>query len=67
MLDDPALGGGIQHINDCFNAYLNRKDRDLEKLISYGDKLANGAVFKRLGFLVKINPNGTELIEPRQA
>jgi predicted transcriptional regulator of viral defense system len=67
MLDDPAIGGGIQHVSDCLNQYLTRKDRSLEKLIDYGDKLSNGAVFKRLGFLAEMNPNGAELIKACQA
>jgi predicted transcriptional regulator of viral defense system len=63
ILDDPALGGGIQHVSDCLNAYLERTDRSDEKLIAYGDQLGNGAVFKRLGFLAERNPNGAKLIE----
>jgi predicted transcriptional regulator of viral defense system len=53
MLDDPALGGGIQQASDCLNAYLKRPDRSDHKLAEYGDKLGNGAVFKRLGFLAE--------------
>jgi predicted transcriptional regulator of viral defense system len=53
MLDDPALGGGIQQVSDCLNAYLKRPDRNDQKLADYGDKLGNGAVFKRLGFLAE--------------
>lgn len=53
MLDDPATGGGIQHVVDCLRAYLTRSDRDDGMLIRYADKLGNGAVFKRLGFLVE--------------
>ena len=30
-----------------------RTDRDDQKLIEYGDRLGNGAVFKRLGFLAE--------------
>ena len=52
MLDDPAVGGGIQHVSDCLRAYLVRSDRDDGALLRYGDRLGNGAVFKRLGFLV---------------
>ena len=51
MLDDPVIGGGIQHVSDCLTAYLRREDRDDEKLVEYAVKLGNGAVFKRLGFL----------------
>ena len=53
MLDDPKLGGGIQHVADCLATYLAGKPRNDEKLISYADRLGNGAVFKRLGFLAE--------------
>jgi predicted transcriptional regulator of viral defense system len=61
MLDDSAVGGGIQHVADCLAAYLRRGDRDDEKLIEYAVRLANGAVFKRLGFLAERLPEGAEL------
>ncbi len=61
MMDDPALGGGIQHGADCLNAYLRRADRDPNKLIEYAERLGNGAVFKRLGFLAERTPEGAEL------
>lgn len=63
MLDDPALGGGIQHVADCLNSYLSRSDRDDQKLIEYGEQLGNGAVFKRLGFLAERRANGVKLAE----
>ena len=28
MLDDPELGAGIQHVDDCLASYFGRKDRD---------------------------------------
>ncbi len=61
MLDDPAVGGGIQHVSDCFAAYLRRDDRDDEKLVNDAVGLDNGAVFKRLGFLSEYFSGGTEL------
>lgn len=61
ILDDPAIGGGIQHVADCLAAYLRRGDRDDEKLIEYAMRLGNGAVFKRLGFLAERLPEGAEL------
>jgi predicted transcriptional regulator of viral defense system len=61
MLDDPAVGGGIQHVADCLAAYLRRSDRSDEKLIECAVQLANGAVFKRLGFLAERLPKGAEL------
>ena len=53
MLDDPALGGGIGHVADCVAAYLAHGERDDEILLAYTDRLGNGAVFKRLGFLAE--------------
>ena len=61
MLDEPAIGGGIQHVTDCLAAYLRRDDRDDEKLVDYAVNLGNGAVFKRLGFLAEHFPGGAEL------
>src|SRR6185312_9647202 len=61
MLDDPALGGGIQHAADCLKAYCARSDRSDQKLIDYAVCLGNGAVFKRLGFLAERLRDGTEL------
>jgi predicted transcriptional regulator of viral defense system len=63
MLDDPALGGGIQHVSDCLNVYLKRSDRSDQKLIEYGDQLGNGAVFKRLGFLAEKRDDSARLVE----
>jgi len=64
MMDHPAIGGGIQHVSDCFSAYLKRADRDDAQLLDYADRLANGAVFKRLGFLAESDPNGIALAAP---
>lgn len=61
MLDDPTVGGGIQHVADCLAVYLQRRDRENEKLIDYAVRLGNGAVFKRLGFLAERLPDGTEI------
>ena len=53
MLAEPKLGGGIQHVSDCFAQYLEREDRDDELLVDYARKLNNGAIIKRLGFLAE--------------
>ena len=62
MLDDPAVGGDIQHIADCLAAYLRRNDRDDSKVIEYASLLGNGAVFKRLGFLAERLPDTARLV-----
>lgn len=62
ILDDPALGGGIQHVADCVSTYFKRSDRDDRKLIEYADHLGNGAVLKRLGFLAELSGAGEALL-----
>ena len=62
MLDVPDLGAGIQHVSDCIAAYLDRRDRDDDKLVAYADRLGNGAVFKRLGFLAERGSDSAELV-----
>lgn len=52
MLNEPSVGGGIQHVASCLNAYLALDESSLETLVEYGDRLGNGAIFKRLGFLL---------------
>lgn len=52
MLADPALGGGVRHVSECLNAYLALDDAKPELLIELARQLGNGAVFKRLGFLL---------------
>ena len=53
MLDNPKLGGGIQHVSDCLGVYLKHPDRSDDTLITYAEKLSNGAVMKRLGYLAE--------------
>ena len=64
ILDDPAVGGGIQHVADCLSVYLTGKERDDVTLLGYAARLGNGAVFKRLGFLAERHPEGATLVEP---
>jgi predicted transcriptional regulator of viral defense system len=51
ILDLPRLGGGIRHAAEILRAYLD--DHDPMELIAAGDRVANRAVFKRLGYLVE--------------
>lgn len=53
MLSDPKLGGGIRSTVDMFLNYLKSENSDIELLIGYAKRLGNGAVFKRLGFLLE--------------
>lgn len=60
-LDDPSLVGGIRHGAEIVDAYLG--DHPSSTLIEYGDRLGNGTVFKRLGYLLeRVLPDARELI-----
>lgn len=50
-LDAPAIGGGIRHVAEILSTYLDEHDPNL--LIDYGQRLGNGTVFKRLGYLTE--------------
>lgn len=53
MLDDPGLGGGIRSVADMFINYLKSENKKMELLLKYAKQLGNGAVFKRLGFMLE--------------
>ena len=53
LLDAPSAGGGSQHVAHCVGSYLRHGDRNDDLLIDYAERFGNGAVFKRLGFLVE--------------
>ena len=53
MLADPALAGGIRPVADVLKAFLRDHEKAIQALLDYGDRLDNGAVFKRLGFLLE--------------
>lgn len=64
MLGEPRLGGGIRSVNDMLLNYLRSEAKNLDLLIGYADQLGNGAVFKRLGFLLeRYAPNEQGTIE----
>jgi predicted transcriptional regulator of viral defense system len=64
MLNDPKVGGGIRSTVDILNNYLRTENRNLELLIQYAERLGNGAVFKRLGFLLeRLAPKEVNLIK----
>ena len=63
MLGDPALGGGIRHVKDCLDEFLKEGKAPPKELIATAERFANGAVFKRLGFLLEQRGGPEELIE----
>lgn len=52
LLATPAWGGGIRSVVDVLQAYLKSDHRSLPLLLDYAARLGNGAVFKRLGYLL---------------
>jgi predicted transcriptional regulator of viral defense system len=54
ILDDPRLGGGMRNGADVLAQYMASPHRDDALLISYGDRLGNRTVFKRLGYLIEL-------------
>jgi predicted transcriptional regulator of viral defense system len=53
MLADPKLGGGIRPTVDMLMNYMKSENKNVDLLIEYAKRLGNGAVFKRLGFLLE--------------
>jgi len=53
MLATPAVGGGIDNVADCAATYLRSRETSRDLLLRYAEQFANGALFKRLGFLAE--------------
>jgi predicted transcriptional regulator of viral defense system len=63
LMNDPALGGGLRPTAEIFSNYFKSNHKDTKLLMHYAEKLENGAVFKRLGFLMeRIVPQEKEAI-----
>lgn len=58
----PAMGGGIDHVADCLATYARQSGYDGNLLIRYAEQFANGAVFKRLGFLAEVRLKNEALV-----
>jgi predicted transcriptional regulator of viral defense system len=64
LLHNPQWGGGIRSVVDMFTIYLKSENKNLALLGDYAKRLGNGAVFKRLGFLMeRYAPDELELID----
>ena len=63
LLSDPMLGGGLRSTVDMLQDYLAADQKDLDLLLEYADRFGNGAVLKRLGYLLeRIAPKETAAI-----
>ncbi len=63
MLDDPSLGGGIRHVYECLNRFLKESKTEQREIIDQAKQFDNGAIFKRIGFLLSLIPGNEELSE----
>lgn len=52
ILANPKFGGGIVHTIDSLKQYLKSDHYNEYLLIDYATRLNNGAVFKRMGYLI---------------
>jgi predicted transcriptional regulator of viral defense system len=63
-LRHPALCGGIRHLADIMREYGGSTEHDFNKLLDVARKAANGAAWKRLGYIAELLwPEEKNLIE----
>jgi predicted transcriptional regulator of viral defense system len=68
LLDDPRLGGGMRHIAEIVHTYVMSDHRRDRLLLDYAERVGNGAVYKRLGYLVeRLGIDAPELVAVCQA
>jgi predicted transcriptional regulator of viral defense system len=53
FLVDPQMGEGIYNVIDILTKYLDSDHKNMDLLFGYAKRLYNGAVLKRLGFLLE--------------
>ena len=61
MLAMPEVGGGIDHVADCLDAFRKTASSDVGLLMRYAEQYGNGAIFKRLGFLAETRLHDPDL------
>ena len=62
-LRTPQLCGGIRHLAHMMNVYSELPEKNMEKLLKEATASANGAAWKRLGYLSEILWPGSEGIQ----
>lgn len=50
---DPQLGAGIGNVIDILSMYLNSEHKNMDLLLNYAKRFRNGAVLKRMGYLLE--------------
>jgi predicted transcriptional regulator of viral defense system len=54
LFDDPTIVGGMRIVQDIFQEYKESKFFDIEKFISYSEKMRNKTIIKRFGFFMEV-------------
>lgn len=54
MLDNPLIAGGLRPMVDVARAYLESEHFDYSAVDEYAGRLGNGAIYKRLGYLLEL-------------
>jgi predicted transcriptional regulator of viral defense system len=52
-MDVPESAGGALHATEIVRAYFDSEHADEQQLLSHGDRLGRGSLFKRLGYLAE--------------
>ena len=53
IFNDPRMGCGLRPSIDVLGHYMESKNKNMSLLMDYAGQLGNGAVFKRLGFILR--------------
>jgi len=53
VMDVPEAAGGALHAAEIVRAYFDSAHADEQQLLSHGERLGRGALFKRLGYLAE--------------
>ncbi|MCZ7600007.1 MAG: hypothetical protein M5U09_22865 [Gammaproteobacteria bacterium] len=53
VMDVPEAAGGALHAAEIVRAYFHSEHADEQQLLSHGERLGRGALFKRLGYLAE--------------
>ncbi|MGA2084035.1 MAG: type IV toxin-antitoxin system AbiEi family antitoxin [Terracidiphilus sp.] len=59
----PQLCGGIRHLAHMMNVYWELPEKNMEKLLKEATTSANGAAWKRLGYLSELLWHGSERVQ----
>jgi predicted transcriptional regulator of viral defense system len=54
ILDDPKWGGGMRHVTQILNAYLDSEHYDGDRILDYIIRIGNSSPAKRLGFILEM-------------